>query len=77
MCDQPVYEGDAADRLKFIQVARRLGLRLRDIADLLAEGGRGLPIISALADTTRIVHERSGWVVLRMVKHIVRNPEQP
>jgi serine/threonine-protein kinase RsbW len=43
----------------------------------MAEGGRGLPIISALADSTRIVHERSGWVVLRMVKLIVRNPEQP
>ena len=42
----------------------------------LAEGGRGLPIISTLADDTQIRHERSGWVVLRMVKTIVRNPQQ-
>jgi len=48
-----------------------------DLPDPLAEGGRGLPIISALADTTRIAHERSGWVVLRMVKHIARNQDQP
>jgi anti-sigma regulatory factor (Ser/Thr protein kinase) len=47
-----------------------------DSPDALAEGGRGLHIISALADTIRIVHERSGWVVLRMVKHLVRNPER-
>jgi DNA-binding transcriptional MerR regulator len=30
------YEGGAVDRLRFIQGAQRLGLRLRDIADLLA-----------------------------------------
>ena len=30
------YGADAVDRLKFIQGAQRLGLRLRDIADLLA-----------------------------------------
>jgi len=47
-----------------------------DPPDPLAEGGRGLSIISALADATRIVNERSGRVVLRMVKRIVWNPEQ-
>lgn len=30
------YDADAVDRLRFIQGAQRLGLRLRDIADLLA-----------------------------------------
>jgi DNA-binding transcriptional MerR regulator len=30
------YDVDAVDRLRFIQGAQRLGLRLRDIADLLA-----------------------------------------
>jgi DNA-binding transcriptional MerR regulator len=30
------YTDDAIDRLRFIQGARRLGLRLKDIADLLA-----------------------------------------
>ncbi len=30
------YDASALDRLKFIQGAQRLGLRLRDIADLLA-----------------------------------------
>jgi len=29
------YDADAVERLKFIQGAQRLGLRLRDIADLL------------------------------------------
>jgi DNA-binding transcriptional MerR regulator len=31
-----VYQSDAVDRLRFIQGAQRLGLRLRDIKDLLA-----------------------------------------
>jgi DNA-binding transcriptional MerR regulator len=31
-----VYEADAIDRLQFIQGAQRLGLKLRDIKDLLA-----------------------------------------
>ncbi|MGC5022697.1 ATP-binding protein [Micromonospora sp. DT47] len=48
-----------------------------NLPDPYAEGGRGLPIISALADAARTVHERSGWVVLHMVKHIARNPDQP
>lgn len=30
------YDADALDRMRFIQGAQRLGLRLRDIADLLA-----------------------------------------
>lgn len=30
------YDGSAVDRLRFIQGGQRLGLRLRDIADLLA-----------------------------------------
>ncbi len=31
-----VYQADAVDRLQFIQGAQRLGLKLRDIKDLLA-----------------------------------------
>jgi Predicted transcriptional regulators len=31
-----VYDGDAVDRLRFIQGCQRLGLRLREIRDLLA-----------------------------------------
>jgi DNA-binding transcriptional MerR regulator len=31
-----IYEADAVDRLQFIQGAQRLGLKLRDIKDLLA-----------------------------------------
>ncbi|MEV7121260.1 heavy metal-responsive transcriptional regulator [Kitasatospora griseola] len=31
-----IYDGSAIDRLKFIQGAQRLGLRLREIRDLLA-----------------------------------------
>jgi serine/threonine-protein kinase RsbW len=45
--------------------------------DAMAEHGRGMSIISALADVTRIVHERSGRVVLLIIKHIVRNSGQP
>jgi serine/threonine-protein kinase RsbW len=48
-----------------------------DPPDPLAEGGRGLRIICALADTTRILRKGSGWVVLRMVKRIVRDHDQP
>lgn len=36
------YDANAVDRLKFIQGAQRLGLRLRDIADLLAVRDTGI-----------------------------------
>jgi DNA-binding transcriptional MerR regulator len=36
------YDEDAVDRLRFIQGAQRLGLRLRDIADLLAVRDTGV-----------------------------------
>lgn len=36
------YDGDAVDRVKFIQGAQRLGLRLRDIGDLLAVRDTGV-----------------------------------
>jgi DNA-binding transcriptional MerR regulator len=36
------YDGRAVDRLRFIQGAQRLGLRLRDIADLLAVRDTGV-----------------------------------
>jgi DNA-binding transcriptional MerR regulator len=36
------YDDDAVDRLRFIQGAQRLGLRLRDIADLLAVRDTGV-----------------------------------
>lgn len=36
------YEADAVDRLRFIQGAQRLGLRLRDIKDLLAVRDTGV-----------------------------------
>lgn len=36
------YDAEAVDRLKFIQGAQRLGLRLRDIADLLAVRDTGV-----------------------------------
>src|SRR5437899_12531925 len=36
------YDAGALDRLKFIQGAQRLGLRLRDIADLLAIRDTGI-----------------------------------
>jgi DNA-binding transcriptional MerR regulator len=36
------YDADSVDRLRFIQGAQRLGLRLRDIADLLAVRDTGI-----------------------------------
>jgi len=36
------YDASAVDRLKFIQGAQRLGLRLKDIADLLAVRDTGV-----------------------------------
>ncbi|MFG2044553.1 heavy metal-responsive transcriptional regulator [Dactylosporangium sp. NPDC048998] len=36
------YDSDAVDRLMFIQGAQRIGLRLRDIADLLAVRDTGI-----------------------------------
>jgi DNA-binding transcriptional MerR regulator len=37
-----IYDADALDRLTFIQGAQRLGLRLREIADLLAIRDTGM-----------------------------------
>lgn len=37
-----IYEADAVDRLRFIQGAQRLGLKLRDIKDLLAIRDTGI-----------------------------------
>lgn len=41
-----VYEADAVDRLQFIQGAQRLGLKLRDIKDLLAIRDTGVCPVS-------------------------------
>jgi serine/threonine-protein kinase RsbW len=43
-----------------------------DLPDPLAESGRGLPIISALADSAHI-HHQPGWVVVHTVKRIARD----
>jgi DNA-binding transcriptional MerR regulator len=40
--DYRIYEAEAVERLRFIQGAQRLGLRLRDIADLLAVRDTGV-----------------------------------
>jgi serine/threonine-protein kinase RsbW len=37
----------------------------------LAEGGRGLPLIAALADSAGFTCPRPGWVVLRITKWLV------
>jgi DNA-binding transcriptional MerR regulator len=37
-----LYGDDAADRLRFIKGAQRIGLRLREIKELLDIGDRGL-----------------------------------
>ncbi len=37
-----------------------------------AEGGRGLPLIKALADAVRVVRPRPGWVQIRIVKRLDR-----
>jgi serine/threonine-protein kinase RsbW len=44
------------------------------IPDPLAEGGRGLPLISAIADSARFISARPGWIVLRMVKRLTPAP---
>jgi serine/threonine-protein kinase RsbW len=44
------------------------------IPEPLAEGGRGLPLISAIADSARFISARPGWVVLRMVKRLTPAP---
>lgn len=45
----------------------------------MAEGGRGLPLIGALADTVGVTHPRPGWVLLRMAKRLTHQPfaQQP
>jgi serine/threonine-protein kinase RsbW len=37
-----------------------------------AEGGRGLPLIGALADAVRILRPRPGWVLVQIVKRLDR-----
>ena|SRR2546421_7902702 len=43
----------------------------------LAERGRGLPLIAALADTARFTCPRPGWVVLRIMKCLVFVDQAP
>lgn len=53
-----VYDGSAVDRVRFIQGAQRLGLRLTDIADLLAIRDTGVcPCESAETHLTRRLRE--------------------
>ena len=37
-----------------------------------AEGGRGLPLIGALADAVRVLRPRPGWVLIQIVKRLDR-----
>jgi anti-sigma regulatory factor (Ser/Thr protein kinase) len=37
-----------------------------------AEGGRGLPLIGALADAVRVLRPRPGWVLVQIVKRLER-----
>ncbi len=37
-----------------------------------AEGGRGLPLIRALADAVRVLRPRPGWVLVQIVKRLER-----
>jgi DNA-binding transcriptional MerR regulator len=53
-----VYDDSAVDRVRFIQGAQRLGLRLTDIADLLAIRDTGVcPCESAETHLTRRLRE--------------------
>jgi len=45
------------------------------LPDPLTIGGRGLPLIAALADTASFTDRRPGQVVLRMSKHLT--PQSP
>ena len=62
-----------------IEVANRgkapdgVGLTAR-LPDPLTVGGRGLPLIAALADTAAFVAERPGHVLLRITKHLTAVP---
>jgi serine/threonine-protein kinase RsbW len=40
------------------------------LPDPLTVGGRGLPLIAALADTATFLEQQSGQVLLRMTKHL-------
>jgi anti-sigma regulatory factor (Ser/Thr protein kinase) len=42
-----------------------------------AEGGRGLPLIGALADAVRVLRPRPGWVLVRIVKRLDRRVSYP
>jgi len=42
-----------------------------------AEGGRGLPLIAALADAVRIIRPRPGWVLVQIVKRLDRPVNAP
>jgi serine/threonine-protein kinase RsbW len=41
-----------------------------------AEGGRGLPLIGALADAVRILRPRPGWVLIQIVKRLDGRPNR-
>jgi serine/threonine-protein kinase RsbW len=42
-----------------------------------AEGGRGLPLIGALADAVRILRPKPGWVLVQIVKRLDRRTDRP
>jgi serine/threonine-protein kinase RsbW len=52
------------------------GLRAA-LPDPLTIGGRGLPLIAALADTAVFTAEQPGEVLLRMTKHLTPGTRQP
>jgi serine/threonine-protein kinase RsbW len=51
---------------------RHEAIILAELPDPLASGGRGLPLIVALADTAAFVPTRPGHVLLRMTKRLTR-----
>jgi|tagenome__1003787_1003787.scaffolds.fasta_scaffold20455136_2 serine/threonine-protein kinase RsbW len=61
-----------------VEVGNRDGPDRREVAsvipDPMSERGRGLPLISAIADSARFISTRPGWVVLRMVKRLTPAP---
>jgi DNA-binding transcriptional MerR regulator len=54
------YDDDIADRVRFIKGAQRLGLRLREIAELLQVRDRGGCPLRAHAGAGRAAHRRAG-----------------
>jgi len=60
-----------------LEIANRDGefdeSRLRaTLPNAWAEGGRGLPLIGALADAVRVLRPRPGWVLIQIVKRFDR-----